>query len=477
MGRTKDRYEVLYSYNHFSNSKFGFIQGTMKGISGLNITILGAVRSGIAAAKLAKRLGAIPFVSDISSDINHESLIELDKLNINYETGIHSKKIFNSDLVVTSPGIPSNSKVLTEAADKNIKVISEIEFASWFNEGTIIAITGTNGKTTTTSLCDHVLNKCGKKTYLAGNIGIAFSDIVLDVKKDEFVALEVSSFQLDHIDSFKPKFVVILNITPDHLDRYEKNFAYYIGSKFKIVMNQDSSDYLIFNCDDKVVNDFPKKNSNSFKISLSSVIGNGCYIDSENIYFNRDGKSNQIGDIRSLSLRGEHNQYNSLAVITIAKLIGINDQNILKVLSSFPGVEHRLELVKVINGIEFINDSKATNVESVWYALRSFTKPITLILGGKDKGNDYSRIKELVKSKVRKIYAVGSSAQKIYDYFHESVSVEILGSLEDCVNRSFQEADSGEVVLLSPACASFDMFDNYEHRGIVFKKAVESLVS
>ena len=449
----------------------------MKNISGINITILGAVRSGIAAAKLAKRLGAIPFVSDMANNISDESLSQLDALSIKYETGIHSEKVFNCDFIITSPGVPTNSEVLTKAASKNIQVISEIEFASWFNKGSIIAITGTNGKTTTTTLCEHVLNKCGRKTYLAGNIGIAFSDIVLDVNEDEFVALEVSSFQLDFIDSFKPKFAVILNITPDHLDRYKNNFDYYVGSKYKIAMNQDSSDYLIINSDDEVVNNYPKKYSAVFGISLSSLIIDGCYIDEENIYFNQESKTNQIGKINSISIRGEHNQYNSLAVITVAKLIGISDQKILKAVSSFIGVEHRLELVKVINGIEFVNDSKATNVESVWYALRSFRKPISLILGGKDKGNDYSRIKDLVKSNVKKIYAIGSSAQKIYDYFQEYISVEIFNSLEDCVNISFKEASSGDVILLSPACASFDMFNNYEQRGLVFKKAVESLAS
>lgn len=447
----------------------------MTNISGKHITILGAVRSGIAAAKLAKKLGAIPFVSDISTTINADSLKELDELNLKYETGIHTEQVFDCDFIITSPGVPSNSSVLNQAANRKIKVISEIEFASWFCKGTLIAITGTNGKTTTTSLCEHVLNRCGRKTYLAGNIGIAFSDIALDVQEDEFVALEISSFQLDHIYSFKPKFAVILNITPDHLDRYEENFDFYVGSKFKIVMNQDESDYLIFNSDDKVISDFPKRNNGCYGISLTTLPGDGCFIEEESIFFNNENESNQIGNIKSLTLRGEHNQYNSLAVIIIAKLIGITDEKILKAVSSFTGVEHRLELVKVIKGIEFVNDSKATNVESVWYALRSFKKPILLILGGKDKGNDYSRIKKLVKSNVKKIYAIGSSAKKIYDYFHTSISVEILDSLETSVIKAMEEADSGEVILLSPACASFDMFDNYEHRGEVFKKVVESL--
>ena len=447
----------------------------MKDISGQHITILGAVISGIAVAKLAKKLGAVPFVSDLSTGIDREKLKELDTLGIEYEIGGHTNKVFDCDYIITSPGVPSKSKVLSEAVEKNIKVISELEFASWFNKGTIIAITGTNGKTTTTSLCEHVLNRCGKKTKLAGNIGIAFSDIVMDIQEDEFVALEVSSFQLDHIEEFKPKFAIILNITPDHLDRYEDNFDYYVGSKLQISKNQDESDYFIYNMDDEVVNSCPKRDIGCYGISLSPMTEDGCFIENEIIYFNHDDETIEVGSTEYLTLRGDHNRYNALAVITVAKLLGIDNESILKAVSSFTGVEHRLELVKVIKGIEFVNDSKATNVESVWYALRSFKKPIYLILGGKDKGNDYSRIKDLVKKNVKKIYAIGSSADKVYDYFHDYVEVEKVDSLEACVKKGMEEADTGDIVLLSPACASFDMFKNYEHRGEVFKKAVESL--
>ncbi|VAX17953.1 UDP-N-acetylmuramoylalanine--D-glutamate ligase [hydrothermal vent metagenome] len=447
----------------------------MKDISGQHITILGAVISGIAVAKLAKKLGAVPFVSDLSTGIDRERLKELDELEIEYEIGGHTNKVFNCDYIITSPGVPAKSKVLSEAVEKNIKVISELEFASWFNKGTIIAITGTNGKTTTTSLCEHVLNRCGKKAKLAGNIGIAFSDIVLDIQENEFVALEVSSFQLDHIETFKPKFAVILNITPDHLDRYEDNFDYYVGSKFQIAKNQDDDDYFIFNSDDNVVSSFRKRSTGCYGISLKPLTEDGCYIDNEIIYFNHNDETVEIGSTKYITLRGEHNRYNALAVITVAKLLGIDNDSILKAVSSFTGVEHRLELVKVIRGIEFVNDSKATNVESVWYALRSFKKPIYLILGGKDKGNDYSRIRDLVKKNVKKIYAIGSSAEKVYDYFQNYAQVEKVDSLEACVNKAMEEADSGDIVLLSPACASFDMFKNYEHRGEVFKKAVESL--
>ena len=448
----------------------------MKDISGKHITILGAVRSGLAAAKLAKKLGAIPFVSDYSNaDALGDNLSSLDKHAIKYETGGHTDKVFDCDFIVTSPGVPSNSDVLLKAKEKNIKVVSELEFASWFNKGTVIAITGTNGKTTTTSLCAHLLNSCGLKTHLAGNIGVAFSDIVLNVKEDEFVALEVSSFQLDFIETFKPKFALLLNLTKDHLDRYDDNFENYIKSKFNIIMNQNSKDYFIINCDDEIIANFPVRSYNNYCFSMGQAHSDGCFIEEGRFYFRMNHEITEIGGVENLSIKGEHNQYNALAVLTVAKLLNLDNQQILDSFKSFPGVEHRLELVRTINGVEYINDSKATNVDSVWYALRSFDNPIILILGGKDKGNDYSRLKDLVVNHVKKIYAIGSSADKIFEFFKDHVKVEIVDSLELTVQKSINDAIEGDVVLLSPACASFDMFENYEHRGKIFKEAVVNL--
>jgi len=444
-------------------------------IKGKRISIIGAVRSGVGAAKLANMMGAIPFVSDSSEKnkiINSISVFEKEK--IEYEYGIHSEKVFDCDFLVTSPGVPSDSEVLTTARNKKIKIFSEVEFASWFCEGKIISITGTNGKTTTTALMTHTLNECGIKTYSAGNIGEAFSEIVLDVKGNEFVALETSSFQLDYIEKFKPMFSLILNITPDHLDRYNNSFQNYIESKVKITMNQNENDFFIYNADDK--NTFVYMNNKrvpKLSFSLKNKVECGAYLHNNSMHYSWFGSDLNICSSSDLFIKGDHNIANALAVLSVAKTLNLPNTKIRDAFNSFKGVEHRIEFVDEINGIEFYNDSKATNVDSVWYALKSFSKPIYLILGGKDKGNDYNQIKDLVIERVKKIYAIGSSAEKVYDFFNEFIPVEIKETLADCVVTSLDDAKTGSVLLLSPACASFDMFDNYEHRGKVFKEAVK----
>ncbi len=449
----------------------------MQEIQNKKISIIGAVRSGIGAAKLAKRLGAIPFVSESApKEKIEENLNILEKENIQFEFGGHSEKVYDCDFIITSPGVPSNSIVLMNAYKKGIKVISEVEFASWFCKGKIISITGTNGKTTTTSLCEHVLNKCGAKTYAAGNIGLAFSEIVLDVKEDEFVALETSSFQLDHIENFKPYISTILNITPDHLDRYDNNFQNYINSKLNVFKNQNENDFLILNLDDeKSPKEISNQKVNGFYFSLKNDVANGVHLEENKIIYKRDNNIEFTCLTTDLSLKGEHNVANSMAVISIGKILNLDNEKIKSGLKTFPGVEHRLEFVREIDGVTFINDSKATNVDSVWYALRSFDQPLFLILGGKDKGNDYNQIKDLVVEKVQKIYAIGSSADKVFNFFHQLVKVEVKETLEDCVKTANNEARENDIVLLSPACASFDMFNSYEHRGKVFKEAVNNL--
>lgn len=443
----------------------------MINITNKNITILGAVRSGIAAAKLAQKMGGIPFVSDYSGTLNN--VPELDALNITYELGGHSGKVYDCDFLITSPGVPSDTPVLVEAVARKIKIVSEIEFASWFCKGNIIAITGSNGKTTTTTLCNHLLNNCGVKTYSAGNIGVAFSEIALDVKDNEYVALEVSSFQLDFIDTFKPKYAILLNITPDHLDRYENDFNKYATSKLSINKNQTEDDYVIYNADDKNLTQ-NKFNGKVIPFSLAPM-NSGVFIRDNNFCVKTDDVIDRICSVNKLQIKGEHNQYNTMAVIAIAKLLEINNEKIADALTSFAGVEHRLELVRTLNGISFINDSKATNVDSVWYALRSFETPIRLILGGKDKGNDYAQIKNLVIKNVKKIYAIGSSAEIIWTYFHQVVETEKQKSFKNAIVNAYTDAEKGEVVLLSPACASFDMFKNYEERGKNFKSIVMQL--
>lgn len=446
-------------------------------IDGKKISILGAVRSGIASAKLAKQMGAIPFVSDFTdTEEIRKSAETLDTIDVTYELGQHSEKIYDCDFIITSPGIPSNSSALTLAKEKGIRILSEIEFASWFCEGKIIAITGTNGKTTTTSLCAHVINSAGKKCYIAGNIGLPFSEITMSVKPEEYVALEVSSFQLDFIEDFKPDISILLNITPDHLDRYDNRYDLYIKSKMRIAENQDSSNMFIYNGDDEniPIGYVPSK-INLFPFSLDKSLSNGCFVDEGWILHNIDYKVTEICNTSELALKGEHNLQNAMAVINVAMRIGIDKEIIKHSLMNFKGVEHRLEFVRDVYNINFINDSKATNVDAVWFALRSFDTPIFLILGGTDKGNDYSQIKEEVTNRVKKIFAIGSSAEKINKYFQNITDVEIAETLEDAVNKGLQEASSGECVLLSPACASFDMFKNYEDRGNRFKKIVNQL--
>lgn len=445
-------------------------------IHGKKISIIGAERSGIGAAKLAKRLGAIPFVSDMSSaEKLKANFNELESKGIDFECNGHTEKVYDCEFLVTSPGVPSESAVLTEAKRKGIKVISELEFASMFCKGKVIAITGTNGKTTTTALCAHTLNSAGIKCFEAGNIGLAFSEIVMDVSENDFVALEISSFQLDHIDQFAPYISIILNITPDHLDRYNNSFEKYIASKMNIGINQSSEQYFISNYDDKEIPELSNDKVQRFYFSLNSTVENGSYISNGMFIFSRNNLGEELFDVNKLSLKGLHNRQNALAVLTAAKLAGCTNESIEKSFATFKGVEHRLEFVRSLDDVEYINDSKATNVNSVWYALQSFNKPIYLILGGKDKGNDYDSITELVKKNVKKIYAIGSSAEKIKLHFDSFIDVTIVPSLVETVLAAREEAKSGSVVLLSPACASFDMFDNYEHRGKVYKDAVMRL--
>lgn len=446
-------------------------------ISGKNISVIGAVRSGIGAARMIKKLGGTPFVSDAADEKKLEKQVAiLKEMGVEFETGGHSDKVFNCDLMVVSPGVPSDSKVIMTAREKNIKMIGEIELAAAFCKGKIIAITGTNGKTTTASLTGHILKSCGASTFVVGNIGQAFSEIALDVTPNDYVVLEVSSFQLDMIENFKPKVAAVLNITPDHLNRYENKFENYISSKFRIYKNQDAEDYLIVNRDDKVINRYiTPHDSRDIYFSLNEVQENGCFRLNEKIVMNRNGKKEFECEVSELNLYGDHNVANAMAAVSAVKLFDFEDSLIIEGLRSFEAVEHRLEFVRELNGVRYINDSKATNVDSVWYALQSFNEPIFLILGGQDKGNDYNQIRDLVLNRVKKIYAIGSSATKVFNFFHHDIKVEVVSSLSNAVTEANKEAREGEVVLLSPACASFDMFDNYEHRGKVFKELVNSL--
>ncbi len=447
----------------------------MRNIKNKKISIVGAARSGLAAARLAKKFGAKPFVSDAGDERKFtEAIKTLRKEGIPFEFNGHTSRVFDCDLLVVSPGVPDDSDVMATARSKGIETISELEFASCFVSSKIVAITGTNGKTTTTALCSYLLNFAGIKTATAGNIGVALSDVVLSSEKYEAIALEVSSFQLDHIKEFKPYVSAIINITPDHLNRYENSFGKYIAAKARIFENQGKDDYLIINLDDRNI---PSVSADvqQFGISLENEVGKGAYYSKGVLFFANASKVEAVAEWSKCNLQGEHNIYNSLVALTVGKIFGISNRSIQEAFSTFKGVEHRLEFVKEINGIKFVNDSKATNVDAVWYAIRSFDEPLFLILGGQDKGNDYSRLDGEVKKRVKKIYAIGSSAKKVYEHFHEIVETEIKDSLEACVQAALKEANAGTVTLLSPACASFDMFKNYEHRGKAFKEIVNGV--
>lgn len=446
-------------------------------ISNKKISIIGAARSGIAAAELALRKGAIPFISDSAPEEKLSGNLNLIKeLNIEFEVGCHSKKIYDSELMIISPGVPTNSEIIQKAKAKNIQVISEIEFASMFCSGKMIAITGTNGKTTTTSLVSHLLTTAGIKNYVAGNIGNAFSKIADNIGSDGFAVLEVSSFQLDLIEKFKPFISAILNITPDHLNRYDNSVTKYAKSKQRIYENQTEEDFLIINNDSELlINNLNPAASKIIRFSTKEQLADGCSLFNDKIIFRKNSKELFSCNVSDISIKGEHNIQNAMCAVIVGQVLSIDNQSIEKALSTFKGVEHRIEFIRTINGVSYFNDSKATNVDSVVVALKSFENPILLILGGQDKGNDYSLIEELVKKRVKKIYAVGESAQKVYDYFNKIVSTQICSDFQEIVNLTKNDAKENDVVLLSPACASFDMFNNYEHRGKVFKEIVNKL--
>jgi UDP-N-acetylmuramoylalanine--D-glutamate ligase len=448
-----------------------------------SFSVIGAARSGIAAAKLLRNKGYDVFLSDFNPEnkINSDFVKEIIKNSIEHEFGTHSEKVFEKDVIVVSPGIPQNSEVLVKAFSRDKEVISEIELASWFCRGKIISITGTNGKTTTTTLTGKIFEDGGQKAYVCGNIGTAFCDVVDEIGEDEAAIVETSSFQLDNIKRFKPYISILLNITPDHLDRYEKSLDNYISSKLKVTANQDDNDYFIFNYDDEVIKQSINADIKARKIPFSikknpgDKYSAGAYLqDNRIIYYNSTGK-HQLIDTKKLIIKGQHNIYNSMASIIASKIYKIKDVDIDRTLTEFKGVEHRLEFVKELNGIKFYNDSKATNVNSVWYALQGFAEPIVLILGGRDKGNDYTEIQKEVEKYVKHIVALGESRDKVYNFFKDIVPVTLADDMEDAVRKAYWKADANNIVLLSPACASFDQFENYEHRGREFKRIVNEL--
>ncbi|HMV14097.1 MAG TPA: UDP-N-acetylmuramoyl-L-alanine--D-glutamate ligase [Chitinophagales bacterium] len=441
------------------------------------IVILGSGESGVGAAILAQKQGMDVFVSDLGK-IKQEYKEELQTLAIPFEEEQHTAEIIlSATTVIKSPGIPDKAPIIKKLVEKNIPIISEIEFAFRFTKAKIIAITGTNGKTTTTSLTYHILEKAGLNVGLGGNIGTSFTRQVANGDKDYFV-LEISSFQLDNCITFKPHIAILCNITEDHLDRYNYQFENYIDSKFSISKNQDEQDYFIYCLDDEVTMQyFNKANPRVLKIPFSyyKSISEGACVQQQEIIIQLN-KNNFTMPISELSIHGIHNSYNSMAAAISAKLVGVRNEKIRESLEDFQNLEHRLEFVATIKGVDFINDSKATNVNSTWYALESMTKPTVLIAGGVDKGNDYTLIKDLVNKRVKAIICLGKDNEKLHAAFASEVGYIVdTQSMEQAVQMAYNMADKGDTVLLSPCCASFDLFENYEDRGKQFKRNVLNL--
>ncbi len=443
------------------------------------LVILGAGESGVGAALLGRQRGYAVFVSD-GGKIKDKYKQELIENDIDFEEGGHTtEKILAAGEIVKSPGIGEKNEIMKMVREKNIKVISEIELAYRYKGSSkIAAITGSNGKSTTTALLYQMCKRGGLDCALVGNIGYSFAGQIAKAPKELYVA-EISSFQLDDIETFRPDIAILLNITEDHLDRYDHKFENYINSKFKIIQNQTGSDHFIYCLDDEVITN--KLKTISIKTNLmpfsmkEEIVSNGAYIKGNQMLLKVNDERISMS-IYDFALKGKHNQYNTMAAGIAAATLRIRKEKIREAIELFESLEHRMEYVATVRGIEFINDSKATNVNSTWFALESMTKPVVLILGGTDKGNDYTLLEELVKEKVKAIICMGIDNKKIHEAFEKLVPVIInTKSSADAVNKGFHIAKKGDVVLLSPACASFDLFKNYEDRGMQFKQAVIDL--
>ncbi|WP_026808454.1 UDP-N-acetylmuramoyl-L-alanine--D-glutamate ligase [Arenibacter latericius] len=441
------------------------------------LVILGGGESGVGTAVLGKKKGFDVFVSDKGS-IKEKYKNVLNHFEIDWEEKQHTEsKILNADLVMKSPGIPDTVPMVVAIRNARIAVVSEIEFASRYSNATIIGITGSNGKTTTTMLAHHILKESGLQVGMAGNVGDSYAKMVAENSFDHYV-LEISSFQLDDIIQFKPHIAIITNITPDHLDRYEYKFEKYIASKFRIAQNQTEEDYLIYDADDEVIIEWLKRNPVRSKLvpfSLEKKLEEGVYIENNKIIMKKENNTIEMST-ETLALEGRHNVKNTMAATSAATLIGIRKESIRRSIETFQGVEHRLEKVLKIHYVQYINDSKATNVNATYYALDSMKSPTVWIVGGVDKGNDYKQLMSLVREKVKAIICLGKDNSKIKDAFGNVVDLMVeTENMEEAVKMAYKVAERGDTVLLSPACASFDLFENYEDRGNQFKAAIKKL--
>ncbi|MDA3890287.1 MAG: UDP-N-acetylmuramoyl-L-alanine--D-glutamate ligase [Salinivirgaceae bacterium] len=442
-----------------------------------NIAILGAGESGVGAALLAKEKGFTVFVSDFG-EIADKYKQELDNNEIAWEEGKHSEsKILTAKELIKSPGIPDTSPIVVKVKEQAIPVISEIEFACRYTQAFMIAITGSNGKTTTTLLTYEILQRAGLNVGIAGNVGISFARQVATENFDYYV-LELSSFQLDGLFDFRADIAVLMNITPDHLDRYENKFENYIASKFRILQNMTPNQKLVFCHDDEVIVKKLQASNPEIELlpfSLNEKLLQGAYVEGNSMIVKYNNCEFTM-DLKELALKGKHNTYNSMVAAVAANVLKIRKETIRDCLTDFKGVEHRLEPVIQVHKIEFINDSKATNVNSSWYALESMNKPTVWIVGGVDKGNDYTKLLPMVTEKVKAIVCLGVDNENIHKAFKGHVKdIVDAKSMEEAVRASYYLAENGDAVLLSPACASFDLFQNYEDRGRKFKQAVRNL--
>ncbi len=442
------------------------------------LVVLGAGESGVGTALLAKAKGYEVFVSDFGK-ITTKYASVLTDAGLTFEAEQHTEAlILNADVVMKSPGIPDTAPIVKKLIAKGVPVISEIEFAAKFTNANIIGITGSNGKTTTTMLIEHVLSSGISGVTMAGNIGDSFAKAVLDSGTDTFV-LELSSFQLDGIKEFCPKIAVLTNLSPDHLDRYEYSYEKYIASKFRLIKNQTEYDYFIYDADDKDIKNYLKKykpKAQCFPFSLENELKQGAFIKNNHIVINMNNEQDIIVSESSLSLKGKHNTKNAMAASMAARLVGIRKQTIRESLTNFQGVEHRLEMVLKINNVQYINDSKATNVNAAYFALEAVKTPVVWIVGGVDKGNDYSELYKLVNEKVKAIICLGVDNSRIVASFENCVETIIeTQSMQEAVKISYALGERNDTVLLSPCCASFDLFENYEDRGNQFKAAVHKL--
>jgi UDP-N-acetylmuramoylalanine--D-glutamate ligase len=441
------------------------------------MVILGAAQSGIGAALLARKEGFNVLVSD-SNKIIPIYKAELERNNIEYEEQHTEKKILQADIIIKSPGIPEKNDLIKKIRNKEIEMISEIEFAYRHKgQSKIVAVTGSNGKTTTASLIYHIYKTASINCALVGNIGYSFAKQIAEDPKDVYV-VEVSSFQLDDIKLFKPDIAILTNITEDHLDRYDYNYEKYIKSKFRIIENQTSSDVFIYCMDDTTTMKYLPKfltQTNPLPITMSKQLPQGAYIADAKMHLKWKNEE-MLMSVNDFAIKGKHNQYNTMAAGLSAVVMDIRKEKIREAVQTFKSLEHRMEMVATIKGVEFINDSKATNINSTWFALESMTKPTILILGGIDKGNDYSLIMDMVKEKVKAIVCMGVDNRKIHEAFGNVVELMVnTATAKDAVQAAFHFANKGDAVLLSPACASFDLFKNYEDRGSQFKQAVKEL--